>query len=158
MFNSSFLKGGIRFFILLFSSALLSFFCIRGEFEVVYLHPEDGGWILNNRIYGFPFPYIYDNVVSSLEHSIILIYFFVDFTFYLLLVSAFFFSFKNEIENFLSSKRGNFFFFGWVIAAFFVTSIRLLFYFFFVTMIDWDLGFRGDSVRWIGFGFSFLYP
>jgi hypothetical protein len=55
----------------------------------------DGAWILDHKIYGFPLPYIYNNVVSSMEYDIIVLFMVIDFVMYCVLTALLFYVMKK---------------------------------------------------------------
>lgn len=75
-----------RIVILMLPLTVILMGTVTAVHEPVY---SDGVWVLDDKIYGFPFPFIYNNVTSSLDQTFILSHFLLDFACYFLIVSLF---------------------------------------------------------------------
>lgn len=120
---------------------------------------SDGAWIMDGRIYGFPFPYTYRNTVSSLQETIILPAAALDFALTLAIVLALLAGWKHasprSYVNLRSPHR-------WrktkntiVLAAALVLASKALFAFVFETDLSYDWTYYGDEFVFetISFGF-----
>jgi hypothetical protein len=139
----------IRSLILLISITIISFFLITAEFKVLF---TDGAWIIGDKIYGFPLPYIYDNVVSSGEHSIIILYLILDLIVYFIIAGIIYFLIKIIILKFnINYKFNN------RIQIFFISllnAVSIIFIIFHIVIaillnysISWNLNYYGDSLK-----------
>jgi len=139
----------IRYLILLFSITIILFFLTTTEFKVLF---TDGAWIIGDKIYGFPLPYIYDNVVSSLEHDIIILYLIIDLIVYFIIVGIIYlliniivlrininFKFSKNIQMFL------------IILLSTVSIILIVFHLAIAILsnysVSWNLNYCGDSLK-----------
>jgi hypothetical protein len=149
IYNQYLKKINISSLILLFSITITLFFLITAEFKVLF---TDGAWIIGDKIYGFPLPYIYDNVVSSLEYNIIILYLVIDLIVYfiiagiiLLLINVIIFKFNIDFKF---NKKIRIFFIGLLSA---VSIILIIFHVVIAILLNysvsWNLNYYGDLIK-----------
>ncbi|MDV6234640.1 hypothetical protein CH379_003230 [Leptospira ellisii] len=139
---------------LVISIAVSAFFLATAEYTPVY---RDGPWIRDDRIYGFPVPFIYKSAAGSLTYEVIIPYLLVDLIAYLSLTAASF----SLSARFLSTKIHVLNLRAGAVITTVVCTLMIAVHIGAISVFDywsrWNLDYYGDSLKFVSFHFGLYW-